>query len=122
MSIKCGTFGVQAGASNVVSAGGNIGVAFTGKPDETKGYAGVSIGGGTSVGAAAGAEFGIWAVKPKDLGGESVVIALGAALGSGAEVQVVLSLKKFKFLGVVAQAKTGIEIDASYSIVSTKVF
>ncbi len=123
MAVKCGTFGIQADLSAViVSVGGEIGVGFTGKDKETRGYKGGSKGVGTSYGAGGGIEFGLWTTKPKDLAGGSYVIALGAAYVVGVEVQVIFS-RNWKFLGFqMTFPNLGMEVEASFSLGSTQVF
>lgn len=119
--IKCGSVSIQADASFLGTAGGEFGIAFSGPPEETRGFVGGGGGGGLAVGTGLGLAFGMWTVKPKDLKGRSYVIGVGVSGTLGLEVQVNFD-KKWRFIGIQVLPQAGFEIEVTFSVDFAEVF
>jgi hypothetical protein len=111
--IKCGSVSIQADASSLVTAGGELGVAFAGPPKYTRGFVAAG-GGGLAGGVGGGIAFGMWTGRPKDLDGLSFTIAIGFSCVGGAEVEVNFD-KKWRFIGLQVVPQIGFEVELTFS-------
>ena len=117
------TLGVQEEISAVAKGSLSQGIAINlDKSNDVNAYFSESVGVGFSAGAGISLELGIWMKKPDNLKGQSILISLGAAVGVGGAVTIVLSLSG-NFQGFVVSMSPGgdIEIDASASFCWTQI-